>query len=266
MTIPVNRIGGDRVPRRMYPLTDRTLRLPALAGHWARDLPQRPAPDQVLDLLLRAFWRGDLDARLPDAEGPDPDARRRLLEACARFPDHPGLLFVGAPGEAPPAVVRLPDGSAEVDMRVRVAWPAAPEARTAEAFRAACHALAGAPFGGFSGLARPALACLAVHQDAFAAFRHGRGYRLPAFWFAREAAASSAGAATRFRRWLRAEVAAGHGKRLPKGGYLAEAQARFPGLSQRSFAEAWEEVVPAGWRRRGRAADRRAAAGPAKPP
>ena len=235
----------------MYPLTVTKLHLLELSEHWARDLPQHPVPDDVLDLLLQAVWRGELQACLPDVVGLDPDPRRRLLEACRLRADHPGLLFVDAAGDAPPAEVPLPDGSVEIDPRLRVVWAIASEGQTPAAFSAACHVLAEARFDAFSDLLKPILASLAIDRADFAAFCQTQKCSLPPFWFARGAARSLAGAAAQCRRWLRAEVAGGR-KRLSKSGYLAEAQKRFRGLSQRSFAAMWEDVVPVTWKRSGR--------------
>jgi hypothetical protein len=235
----------------MYPLSDQTLLLVDLARHWARGLPQPPTADEVLDSLLSAIWRGDLRASLPEVEGLDTDPRRRLLEVCVRFPDHPGLIFLEPGQEAPPALVYRLDGSAEVDPRICVVWPAASEACTPATFLAAYDTLSHASSNAFSDLVKPLLDLLAVGRDDFAAYCQSEGFPLPFFWFARNAGPASAKAAADCRRWLRVEVAAGR-KRLSRDGYLAEAQALFRGLSERSFLRAWEEETPPAWKRRGR--------------
>ncbi|WP_431267674.1 hypothetical protein [Dankookia sp. P2] len=180
--------------------------------------------------MLQAFWRGELEATLPGVAGArDSDPRVRVLNSCRHTPQDAGLVVVDRPEDLPPAdAIEQPDGSAVVDLRRRVVWPADPTRQTPELLATACAVLAEAEWDDYHDLTKPVLAMLEVGRDAFGTFRSEAGFTLPPFWFKPDTQPATVQAQNACRLWLRAKVAAGD-KQYGKAGYFREAKRRSRG-------------------------------------
>ena len=77
----------------MYPLAEPELTLNSLVEHWLRVEPARLVYDDLLSVLLAAFWRDGLLLREPS--GPSPWERRHVLNYVRRAtpPDNKGMTF-----------------------------------------------------------------------------------------------------------------------------------------------------------------------------
>src|SRR5262249_24127962 len=127
-----------REPGGMYPLTMEFLTLLEIATHWSRDLPQRPPRDELLQTLLDAMWKGQLQATL----GPsDRSTHERLLRILADE-SHPGILIYDDRHELTASCPPTPNGGAVVDIRERIYLPRDTAAWTPEVISDACAALA----------------------------------------------------------------------------------------------------------------------------
>jgi hypothetical protein len=91
----------------MFPIpADEKLSLFDIADYWAKEVTPRCTPIELLILLAKAWWRGDL---LAD-NGP---TRVKVLRALyTSFPDRIAFYVAGAAEN--PGVRELPDGSAEI--------------------------------------------------------------------------------------------------------------------------------------------------------
>jgi hypothetical protein len=165
----------------MYPLAEESLTLFEIARHWGRDLPQRPPREEVLQTLLDAMWKGELQATL----GPgDRSTHERLLRILADE-SHPGMLIYDDPMSLPPNSSPTPDGGEVVDIRERIYLPRDTAAWTPEVISNACAALARCELDDYDDSIRTILASLEVTKDDFGMFCDARGYERPAFWFGR---------------------------------------------------------------------------------
>jgi hypothetical protein len=234
----------------MYPLTDPVLRLKNIAKHWSRDLPQHPPPDEILDSLIGAMWRGELQIDLLVAEEESLEARRYLLRLLRRSDRHPRLILVNDETDAPQLVTTGEDGMIHVRISKVVIWHADPALQTDLMFDAACATLATAGLADYGPLARSVLPLLLVGRNAFGAYCELTQRRMPGFWFTRRLPGSPMGAKTICKQWLQREVRA-EKKRLSKPAYLEEAQILAPGLSERTFDKIWEVTVPPAWKKAG---------------
>jgi len=231
----------------MYPISASQLSISDIARHWARDLPQHPPETELIDTLLRAIWTGEIRPLVADRSDDAP--RRALLEAARKLGPHPAVTVVERESDVPPRVVEHEDGSATVDLTVTVVWPAADLEQTGDRLERACAALSEIGEEAFSDSFRAAVHCLRVTRDDFLAFCATNGFGLPQFWSPRRQTRSSGAAASRCRVWLRGKIA---GPRMTKSQCLAEAQAKFAGLSGRSFTKLWDDIAPETWKKAGR--------------
>jgi hypothetical protein len=162
----------------MYPRVEQKLDLLEIARDWARDMPQHPTAGETLQLLLRAFWRGDLRASMP---GSSDDPRERLFNAVRRFQPHRGLLIVD-PAWVPPSPDRHLDGSWVFDFRRPIFWPEDPAAQTPEVLQPAYVGLTDIDLVDYSEAVRPLFAMLEVELDHFLDFSARQGFAPVRFW------------------------------------------------------------------------------------
>jgi hypothetical protein len=162
----------------MYPRVEHKLDFLEIARDWARDLPPHPTAGETLQLLLRAFWRGDLRASMP---GSSDDPRERLFNAVRRFQPHRGLLIVN-PAWVPPSPDRHIDGSWVFDFRRPIFWPEDQAAQTPEVLQAAYLGLADIDLLDYGEAVRPLFAMLEVERDHFLEFSARQGFAPVRFW------------------------------------------------------------------------------------
>jgi len=168
----------------MYPLADESLTPFEIARHWSRDLLQHPPREEVLQTLLDAMWKGELQATL----GPgDQSTHERLLRILAAE-SHPGILIYDDPMSLPPVTSPTADGGVVVDMRKHIYLPRDTAAWTPEVISDACGALARCELNDYDDSTRSIFASLGVTKEDFGMFCDARGYERPAFWFGRDGA------------------------------------------------------------------------------
>jgi hypothetical protein len=230
----------------MYPLSDPSLTVWAIAEHWSRSLPQRPPPDEILSLLIQAFWTGKIEL-LQAAEVPL--SQRQMLSLIHLSAEHPGFTVYCSLSAVPPEVEPQPDGGVVINPPA-VVLPRE-EAEWSEAIiAAAAGVLATIPFDGYGHLQLPALAAYMIDRDQFGVYCDEHGFDRPSFWFRRaKRPPATAGAKVRCERWLREQV---KGPKLNnKSAYFSKAKASFPNLSKTGFDEIWRRVAPRGWKSAG---------------
>ncbi len=84
-------------------------------------------------------------------------------------------------------------------------------------------------------------------REELRAFCDENQFEPPRFWFG--ANVSIARAEFQCRKWLTDQVRLG--KRIPKKDYRVLAMTEIGGLSERAFNRAWDDTVPAAWKRPG---------------
>jgi hypothetical protein len=242
----------------MSPLSYPWLYLLPVADHWSRSDPEQGSQDDILDALIKSYWRGEIeiDTRAISSDG---DHGRRLLLRMLRFitpPEHKHLIFFEGDDEPEPDLISVYVRNDEImlDINARVKLPEDPADWTEDDLNKACHEMASLRIKYYPPAALPILQLAKIHRDQVAVFCDVNGWPRPSFWFA--AAQPSSPVATKTadlvqcRRWLREQA-----RRLArprKAELLAEAKRRFPSLSQRAFQQLWRELAPEAWHKAGR--------------
>jgi hypothetical protein len=163
----------------MFPLTQKFLDLHEIAKHWARDLPQRPSVGEAFQMLLNAFWKGDLW----ELESGARTEHERFLRILADSQPHPGILVYNNPENLPRVSRPMPDGGVVVDIRNRIYLPRDHAMWTPEVISNALAVLTECKMEDYSEAFALAINGAAVSKEDFAAFCDARGYPRPAFWF-----------------------------------------------------------------------------------
>ncbi|MEJ1936089.1 hypothetical protein WDZ92_38335 [Nostoc sp. NIES-2111] len=230
-------------------MTETSLSISQIAGHWSRELPGMPPARDQLSRLLSAFWRGELNATLPGKSADE--SRHKLLPMIRRAAPLPGIRIAPSLADIPPSVIDEPDGGATVDLAKWIVLPAGDaeidEATAAEAF----VVLARTEMADYGEAVAPVLYALEVERDELARYCKKHGFPLPKFWFEGTRQQSSARAEHLCREWLKKLVQQASAPR-PKSKVRHEALGLFPGLSSRGFDKVWKATVPPEWRRAGR--------------
>ena len=237
----------------MYPLRDDHIRLGELANYWCRDMPQRQVEEEVLSLLVKAYWRGELQIR--GANDLKPFKRTELIKIIEDHErpkgDEAKILIGASEDELPPKQIDNTDGSFSIDLRPRLILPKKhpwPASVVAGAF----ETMSNVNWEDYASSMRAGLVCCMVGKDDFAEFCDAQGYDRPKFWFKRTAnpsQISSAGARAKARKWLGEQSR--HPKKGKKDDYFNDAIARYPTLSRRSFDDLWTHIVPPDWHKPG---------------
>jgi hypothetical protein len=245
----------------MYPLPNDRLTFAAVAHHWRRFVEGSPTAEELSDLLLAGFWRGELILR--GGNGATPLVREAALGALrdtivgAQGIDQAtvDLAFWAEDeaGELGPRERWQADGGVEVDLRTRVRLPA-PEDWSAEILDAAFVHLAEVGLDRLPRTFRAAIERQQVLKADFARFCDLNDYKRPAFWFrpgeGRVVPASSNLTILKFQRWF-AKLIVGP-KLRSKTEYCRLARETFPGLSAKQFHEEWDRSAPDSWKKQGR--------------
>ncbi|MGE4048277.1 MAG: hypothetical protein AB7F35_25705 [Acetobacteraceae bacterium] len=233
---------GDSV---MYPLPEQKLSIEVIAREWSRFLPGPPSVAEALSCLLKAIWQGELPGRLtPDAPSSDP--RSAMLDVLRIHREHPALLVVDSPSEAPPTIVALPDGSALANPRLVIVWPKDPAMREETMLPTASALLEGRMWDDYHPDIRPVFGLLEIDRQDFAAYCARQGYPRPTFWI------GDGNPEAECRRWMR-EKASRHPDAKPDTmpALRKSALETFPGLTQRGFDRVWRDHAPAAWKHPG---------------
>lgn len=165
----------------MYPLADSRLTLPEIAKHWVRDLPQHPPEAEILDYLIKSFWRGDFEPFASTSSGII--ARRQALRAVAQSGPHPGLVICPAADSVPPSSVPTDDGGVTVDLTTYVVIPDSEENWSAKVLDAAYAILGTCSLSGFSENFVIGMRLQSLTKEQFGAFCDLRHHPRPGFWF-----------------------------------------------------------------------------------
>ena len=162
-----------------------------MAHHWRRFVEGSPTAEELFDLLLAGFWRGELILR--GGDGRAPLLREAALGALrdtvvgAQGIDQVAVDLAfwaeDEEGELGPRERWQSDGGVEVDLRTRIRLPATPEDWSEEILEAACAALAGVSLMRLPLTFRVAIEAQQVLKADFARFCDLNGYVRPAFWF-----------------------------------------------------------------------------------
>jgi hypothetical protein len=101
----------------MFPISNETLTFSKIADYWSREIKPPASKSELLDLLIRAWWRGEIGA----------PSRLKTLKAmfvkasCENQPND--ILFTPGEDVLLTIVKELPEGLVEVDCRRRVPVP-----------------------------------------------------------------------------------------------------------------------------------------------
>ena len=245
----------------MYPLKHQKLLLPDVAYHWRRFVEGSPTAEELSDLLLAGFWRGELILR---GDGRAPLSREAALGALrdtvvgAQGIDQVAVDLAfwakDEEGELGPRERWRPDGGVEVDPRTRVRLPATPQDWSEEVLEAAFAALAEVSLKRLPLTFRFGVDAQQVLKADFARFCDLNGYARPAFWFGpserKPQPRTTAATVARFHRWFAQQV---QGPQLySREDYCRLAQREFAGLSASQFNEEWGRSAPEAWKKPGR--------------
>jgi hypothetical protein len=163
----------------MFPITEATLSIEDIADYWSREIAPPVTKDELLRLLLAAWWLGEL-------RGDSAHSRLELLKIMFTSVYRDDLEIVFIVGDAGSPGVELPNGCLAVDLCPEVRVPSSNigswhEASCSEAF----HALAEITKRSFIrkywqfAVFSPSIK---LRYEEFNAWCKKRRYRLPKFW------------------------------------------------------------------------------------
>jgi hypothetical protein len=163
----------------MFPIAEHKLSFREISNYWSREIQPTASELELLGLLEKAWWVGEI-------RGDSPTSRLQLLQAMFKAMhdrDDLGIVFVHGEDAGLPAVTELPDRSAVVDLRRRIAVPpddvSGWDERTCElAFRALAQTSSTESYPDIT----PGLALIELTYDEFDHWRRSRGYSKPMFW------------------------------------------------------------------------------------
>ena len=121
----------------MFPITKLALSFRAISDYWSRHISPPASSNELLDILLSAWWLGEL-------RGDFVNSRFELLKIMftSMYRDDLGIVFIVGDDAAPPPV-EWPDGTSTIDLRPQIRVPSS---NTESWDEAACtnafHALA----------------------------------------------------------------------------------------------------------------------------
>jgi hypothetical protein len=160
----------------MYPIpAEQNLSLTDIANHWSREITPRVEPREVLDGLIKAWWRGELKAASPPSRA---DMLRALYKT---YQDR--IAFV-APGlDEPPSAKELPDEDVVVFRLWRVPLPNTEpkswdDTNCADAFEAVAESWRCDRFE----IVMPSVGWIELTAAEFARWVSKNDFRLATFW------------------------------------------------------------------------------------
>lgn len=237
----------------MYPLRDDHIPLGDLASHWCRDLPQHPTENEIRTLLVKAYWRGELQIRTrADLKLLKRSDVIKIIEDNERPKGDAADILIGiSEDELPPKQTDDTNGSISIDLRPRLIlsehhpWPA-------NVIDRAVETMSKVNWEDYPPAIQAGTACCMVSKEDFAEFCDASSYDRPRFWFKQTAnptQISSALIKINTRKWLREQTR--HPKKGKKDDYFNKASVKFPGLSRKSFDGLWAKSVSTDWRNPG---------------
>lgn len=225
----------------MLPLQDESLPLFKLARYWSRESKGVLTETEVMNSLLSAFWRNELEALMPDGHA---DARSRLIGHLLNRTDQPGFIISDQPEIQNSFEAMLKDGEIWVGWRLILLRtdPCAP----------AFQKLAGAGIDDYSDDVKVGLYSLVVTKAEFQKWCVSSEVALPNFWGGKPPVrASLASTESKLKKWMTERLE----KCLvpvQKGALWVEVSAKFPDVAWRAFNRVWLAVRPQSWARGGR--------------
>jgi hypothetical protein len=160
----------------MYPIpANQKLKLLDIANHWSREITPPVTPREVLEGLIKAWWRGELAT----ASGQSRADMLRVL--YAKYQDRIAFIVPGLPD--PASTRELPDGGVVVFRLWQVPLPNAEpkswdDANCAEAFEAVAEAWDSDRFE----IVVPSVAWIELTVMEFTKWTEANDYPLPTFW------------------------------------------------------------------------------------
>jgi hypothetical protein len=209
----------------MFPISEVDLSFLEISDYWSREIQPPASRWELLDLLIRAWWGGELFGDAP----PRLEFLKKMFAKRSDKNELSGIVFTLGEEVGEPTVEWLPDGSADVDICPRVPVPS----ENTEVWDDASCAPA------FQSLNSREVSCVEhypdwrvafdwfnLSRDEFMKWLTTRGYSLPTFWSGNQAGGAAVGAMT----------GAAKGRKGPEPGivrrYDAADRALFPELEQ----------------------------------
>jgi hypothetical protein len=163
----------------MFPIAKDTLTFREISNYWAREIRPPASKAELLALLEQAWWLGEIRG-LPET------SRVQRLQAMFRgmrdWPDL-GIVFIQGDKASTPEVTELPDGTVEVDQRVRVPVPNCEiDDWDEQICEPAFQALAQTSSSESYPLLTPGIASMQLTHEEFSEWCKMRGFKKPEFW------------------------------------------------------------------------------------
>jgi hypothetical protein len=163
----------------MFPIGETTLSFEEISNYWSREIRPPASPNELLNLLVSAWWRGEIRA----------ETRITRLELLKRMfermhdRDRPAIVFVVGQDTNKSPTQELPDGSLLVDIRPRVPVPSRDASIWDEgACRDAFDALTQLSLCESYPEYMPGFASFKLRYDEFTGWLAERAYPKPKFW------------------------------------------------------------------------------------
>jgi hypothetical protein len=160
----------------MFPIADETLTFSEIADYWSRELTPPASDLELLRLLERAWWRGQI-------VGETALTRLKLIQYLFRHAQDFPVVFVIGEESGTPVIEKMADGSVEVDLWPRLHVPSAdPETWNDTSCGTTYDVLAQAQCLMADPTVGPALRGINLSQREFMNWLEASGYAKPRFW------------------------------------------------------------------------------------
>jgi len=214
-------------------------------SEWHKSRSDNRSPEDLLLWLIRAFWAGELAVYPPN--GLRSTSREIFLDGLREYSRDSGIVFSETPlaEEIPPGDER----AFEVDLSTFVVLPADLGSCTSEELNRAYAILANEP--AVDDYPRQFLIAFATHEldrGEFIKVCESKKWEPPSSWLSPVRKKRPVYDDPGFRAWLSTE--AREPKKYDKGEYFRKAHRQFK-IPRHRFDKAWEDLVPAAWKRRG---------------
>lgn len=196
---------------------------------------------EAMDVLLAAFWRGELQPAKPNGDAVD---RTFILNLLLNKVDQPGFIITDQPGTRHPDEFALGDDEIWWGWELQLSLP--------DGANAAFEALAQSKIDSYSDAVKIILYSMTVTKSEFLSWCKRKGYYTPSFWSGGTAAQlSKAHSKEKLKKWLKSRFTQSSGTPR-KADVWAEANPLFPELSKRAFDRTWAATRPEQGRSGGR--------------
>jgi hypothetical protein len=102
----------------MFPISKETLSFREISDYWSREIKPPASPTELLNLLINAWWRGEIVGDGP----PRVQFLSKIFRSMSKS-DYPSIVFTSGHEAGPSQFHMLPDGGAVVDIRPRIRVP-----------------------------------------------------------------------------------------------------------------------------------------------